>query len=281
MTHHDPRPVEPRLPRERPRIPALVYFLTFGVLYLIAVLTPFGQGAENSLLGGELALEAWIYPWSGSALDGSALPPQDQTAMPTLIVGLIAISALTLVRRCWWQGVAAIGVVGGTLVANELFGELPRPDLVQALENTEPSFPSGHAAVPAVLALGVSLVASARFRPYVIAVGLPWLAITAGAVQSTYQHRPSDVLGATLLACAVYTLAVRLLPPITPSSDTWRSPAWLTVVITLSVAAAVVGSARNDSLTESIAFATSSLLCVLLLWTATAPRAQQARRVSG
>ena len=39
------------------------------------------------------------------------------------------------------------------------------------------------------------------------AVGAIWVAVVAAAVQAFYWHRPSDVLGATLLACACHATA--------------------------------------------------------------------------
>lgn len=107
--------------------------------------------------------------------------------------------------------------VGGKEIARAV---LPRPDLVGARESLlETSFPSGHVAVPAALALAAVLVASPRVRPYVTAAGMLWLTVTAAAVLATYHHRPSDVLGTTLLACACHLLATRLLPPAEVPAD--------------------------------------------------------------
>ncbi|UYM25856.1 phosphatase PAP2 family protein [Streptomyces albus] len=107
--------------------------------------------------------------------------------------------------------------IGGKETARAV---LPRPDLVGARESLlETSFPSGHVAVPAALALAAVLVASPRVRPYVTAAGMLWLTVTAAAVLATYHHRPSDVLGTTLLACACHLLATRLLPPAAAPAD--------------------------------------------------------------
>ncbi|MEU6019358.1 phosphatase PAP2 family protein [Streptomyces sp. NPDC047515] len=262
---------EPSLSRTiRPRVSAPLYLLGLLAVYLIAVCTPFGQRAENALItenaGGE---PAWIYHWSGLVYDSPALPPLDDTAMPTLVAGMAVIVAVTLVRRCWWQGCAAAGVVMVTLGVAELLSKviLPRPDLVDArVSLTEASFPSGHAAIPAGLVFGAVLVASPRIRPYVTAAGMLWLAVTAGAVQATYQHRPSDVLGATLLACACYSLAVRLLPPAAAPDVTRRPRALPAIALALSAAGALATGARNDSVTQSLVFAAAAFLCAALLW---------------
>ncbi|MFF1503552.1 phosphatase PAP2 family protein [Streptomyces sp. NPDC058316] len=285
MTRHDPPPLsthpdtpgqvpgtttEPSLARTtRPRTSAPLYLFGLLAVYLIAVCTPFGQRAENALLNGVGAEPAWIYDWSGTAYGSAALPPLEDTALPTLLVGTAVIVAVALVRRCWWPGFAATGVVvvtfGGTEVLSKVV--LPRPDLVDAPDMlTAVSFPSGHVAIPAGLALAAALVASPRIRPYVIAACMLWLAVTAGAVQALYHHRPSDVLGATLLACACYSLAARLLPP-ADAPDITRSPRALpTVALALSAAGALAAGARNDSVTQSLVFAAAAFLCAALFW---------------
>ncbi|MFI0820202.1 phosphatase PAP2 family protein [Streptomyces sp. NPDC021098] len=252
-----------------------LYLSGLLAVYLIAVCTPFGQRAENALFNGNGAKPAWIYDWSGSAYDSSALPPLDDTAMPTLVAGIAVIVAVTLVRRCWWRGCAAIGVAVVTLGGTEALSKklLPRPDLVHArVSLTEASFPGGHVAIPAGLALGAVLVASPRVRPQAITVGTLWLAFTAAAVQATYHHRPSDVLGATLLACACYGLAARLLPPAAAPDVTPRPRALPPTALALPAAVALAAGARDDSVARSLVFAVAAFLCAALLWYAAAER---------
>ncbi|MEV7422154.1 phosphatase PAP2 family protein [Streptomyces sp. NPDC091212] len=266
--------------RPRLRVSAPLCLLGFLAVYLVAVRTPFGQRAENALFGGYGAKPAWIYGWSGAAYGSSAMPPLEHTAMPTLLVGVAVIVAVTLVRRCWWRGCAAIGIVVGTMGGKEVARMiLPRPDLVGARESLiESSFPSGHAAIPAALALGAVLVASPRVRPYATAAGMLWLAVTAGAVLATYHHRPSDVLGSTLLACACYGLAARLLPPDDGPGDgpgdasvvTRRPRALPAVSLAVSAAGALVAGARHDSVPQSLVFAAAAFLCAALFWFTTA-----------
>ncbi|MFI8438685.1 phosphatase PAP2 family protein [Streptomyces sp. NPDC079020] len=263
-----PGPARTVRPRLWPRLAAPLCLAGFLTVYLAAVCTPFGQRAENSLFGENGANPAWIYDWSGAAYQSSALPPLEHTAMPTLVVGTAVIATVALVRRCWWQGCAAIGIVVATIGSKELTRAiLPRPDLVDAhVSLIESSFPSGHVAVPAGLALGAVAVASPRTRPYVMAAGMVWLAFTAGAVQATYHHRPSDVLGSTLLACACYALAVRFLPPTAAPGVTRRPRALPAVALALSAAVALVAGARDDSVTQSLVFAAAAFLCAVLLW---------------
>ncbi|MGW2402190.1 phosphatase PAP2 family protein [Kitasatospora sp. NPDC001664] len=133
------------------------------------------------------------------------------------------------------------------------------------------SFPSGHVAIAAALALGLALVTPERQRPHVAAAGALWVAVTAGAVQALYWHRPSDVLGAVLLACGVRLAAGRLLrpggaprPTAVPRPDTVvRLPA-LRAPLLLAVPVAYAAAGRQDGLLRPLAFALAAWLCAVL-----------------
>ncbi|CAM5721703.1 hypothetical protein SALBM311S_10653 [Streptomyces alboniger] len=113
-------------------------------------------------------------------------------------------------------GIAALAVVILTTGGKEVLKStiLPRPDLVGAPDNLlDQGFPSGHTAIPAALTLAAVLVGFPRIRPYVATAGVLWLACIAAASATMGGHRPSEVLGATLLACACYGLGTyRPLP---------------------------------------------------------------------
>ncbi|GDY70549.1 MULTISPECIES: phosphatase PAP2 family protein [Streptomyces] len=264
-------------------MPALLYTLGFLTVYLLAICTPWGQRAENALfgLGKQGGEEAWFYPLSGAAYGSTPLPPLELSAKPTLMVGLAVIVVLTLVRRCWWPGCAALGVVILTTGGKEVLkSTLPRPDLVGAPENLlDQGFPSGHTAIPAALTLAAVLVVSPRIRPYVATAGVLWLACIAAYSATNGGHRPSEVLGATLLACACYGLATWLLPPSAAPGAT-RSPRALPVItLTLALAVALVSGARNDTLTRSLVSAATGFICAALVWYAAVGRpAHTARR---
>ncbi|MFI1965335.1 hypothetical protein ACH429_14685 [Streptomyces pathocidini] len=89
------------------------------------------------------------------------------------------------------------------------------------------------------------------------------LAFTAAAVQALYWHRPSDVLGATLLACAAYATATALLTP-TASGTTRRLRAL--PPLALAATGALLAGARDDSLAGPLVFAAAAFLCSVLLW---------------
>ncbi|MDX3695648.1 phosphatase PAP2 family protein [Streptomyces europaeiscabiei] len=267
-------------------MPALLYTLGFLTVYLLAICTPWGQRAENALfdLGKQGGEEAWIYPLSGAVYGSTPLPPMELSAKPTLMVGLAVIVVLTLVRRCWRQGCAALGVVILTTGGKEVLEStiLPRPDLVGAPENLlDQGFPSGHTAIPAALTLAAVLVVSSRIRPYVATAGVLWLACIAAASATMGGHRPSEVLGATLLACACYGLATWLVPPAAAPGATWSPRALPVITLTLALAVALVSGARNDTLTRSLTSAAAAFICAALVWYAAVGRPARAARRTG
>ncbi|WP_443033297.1 phosphatase PAP2 family protein [Streptomyces sp. CS62] len=153
-----------------------------------------------------------------------------------------------------------------TIAASQLLKNalLIRPDLVGADDNlVEVSFPSGHVALTAALVAGVALVAPERWRPALAAVGAAWLALTAGAVQALYWHRPSDVFGATLLACAGYCAAHRFLHPGSRPSMP-RPLAWTALLP--AAAAAVTGAGREGTAAGPLVFGSAAWICAALLW---------------
>ncbi|MEH0467357.1 phosphatase PAP2 family protein [Streptomyces sp. B21-097] len=260
----------------RPWMPTLVYTLGFLAVYLLAICTPWGQRAENALfgLGKQGSEEAWIYPLSGAAYGSTPLPPLELSAKPTVLVGLAVIVVITLVRRCWWPGCAALGVVIFTTGGKDVLkSTLPRPDLVGAPENLlDQGFPSGHTAIPAALTLAAVLVVSPRIRPYVATVGVLWLACIAAASATMGGHRPSEVLGATLLACACYGLATWLLPPAAAPRATRSNRVLPVITLTVALAIALVSGARSDTLTRSLVSAATAFICAVLVWYAAVGR---------
>lgn len=254
---------------ERPWMPPLLYLLGLLVVYLLALCTPAGQRAENTILRGtESPREAWFYPLSGVKYGSMPMPPMELSAEATLLVGLVVLAVLTLRRRCWWQGCAALGIVvltaGGGEVLNEI---LPRPDLVNAPPNLlDQGFPSGHTAIPAALTLAAVLVVAPRIRPYVATVGVLWLACIAAACATMGGHRSSEVLGAALMACVCSALATWLLPRAVGAEPGPIPRALPAVVLTLSAALAFVCGARDDSLTRSLASGATGFVCAALVW---------------
>lgn len=234
--------------------------LAFAAVYLVAVWTPFGQRAENALVVG-YADDAWM----ADASQSWGPPPLTQD-LETIAVGLTAIASIAIARRRWLAGCTAIVTVLATIAASQVLKNvlLIRPDLVGADDNlVEVSFPSGHVALTAALVAGVALVAPERWRPALAAVGAAWLALTAGAVQALYWHRPSDVFGATLLACAGYCAAHRFLHP--GSRPSMPRPLARTALLP-AVAAAATGAGREGTVAGPLVFASVAWVCSALLW---------------
>jgi membrane-associated phospholipid phosphatase len=233
-------------------------------LYVVAVCTPWGQSAENSLLVG-YADPALIF-----RIVYSVGPPPLKLEELTIVAGLTLIMLVALLRRQWILAVVGVGVPVATIACTELLHTtiLPRPDIVGApISEIEPSFPSGHVAIVAGLVLGAILVATPRARPYVAAVGTIWLALIGAAVVALLWHRPSDAIGATLIACLWYGIATRLAPGTPPMAK----PRTL-LVLALAAVGAICGGARTDSYPRSFVFIATGLLCAVIVWFTVARR---------
>ena len=155
--------------------------IAFLVLYVLAVCTPYGQIVENALTRGYVT-EAWVF-----RIQYSIGPPPLRGEEVTLVLGTAVIVLIAVLRRQWLLAVAGAFVPGATAVSTYVLNRfvLPRPDISGAAEGlTEGSFPSGHVAVTAGIAIGAVLVCTPRVRPYVVAVGVTWLAFVAAAVQN-------------------------------------------------------------------------------------------------
>jgi membrane-associated phospholipid phosphatase len=233
-------------------------FAALVALYVVAICTPWGQSAENSLLVG-YADPALIY-----RIVYSVGPPPLKLEELTIVVGLTLIMLVALLRRQWILAAAGVGVPVATIACTELLHTviLPRPDISGApISEIEPSFPSGHVAIVAGLVLGAILVATPRARPYVAAVGTVWLALIGAAVVALLWHRPSDAIGATLVACLWYGVATRLLPGTQPMAK----PRTL-LVLAFAAIGAICGGARTDSYPRSFVFIATGVLCAVILW---------------
>ena len=248
---------------------ALKLAIAFGVLYLLAVCTPYGQSLENAMNRG-FSTETWIY-----GIRYSIGPPPLRGEELTLVIGTALIVLIAVLRRQWRLALAGAFVPGATAVSTYVLNRfvLPRPDISGAPSFlTETSFPSGHVAVTAGVAIGAVLVSTPRVCPYVVAVGATWLAFVAAAVQNLGWHRPSDAIGATLLAGIWYLVAAHWLPaaskPAAPAAVSGRpaSRGRVFPILVLAAGGAVLGAGRTDYLLEAFVTALVGLLCAALLW---------------
>jgi membrane-associated phospholipid phosphatase len=183
--------------------------VAFGLTWLLFVRTAPGQWLDGELLPrGE---------WGGYAqqtvLRGPAMLVLHRFGNP-LLLGLliVATAAVGVLRRRVWSAVAAVAVFAGSVgVAALLKPALVRPELGVASPSTHNSFPSGHVAAAAALALAILLVAPARARWWLAVPATAAVSVIGAATTVVGWHRFSDVIGSLLLVGAVSCLAAAAL----------------------------------------------------------------------
>ncbi|WP_106348490.1 phosphatase PAP2 family protein [Antricoccus suffuscus] len=177
----------------------------FLALYGASNQTVFGQTAENSLLGGyqDQTLIYVLYHY----LDFPPFAHGEETA----VVG-VAIAALIAVRRRRWRDMATVVVAAPVAIyATHVFKNVAgRPRLVIS-RDVDPSFPSGHFAVAAVVTVALLIVVPSVWLKWCAPLLLGWTAMIGAGVQSMGWHRPSDVVGSALLVAAVFLVVGSLL----------------------------------------------------------------------
>ncbi|RII43710.1 phosphatase PAP2 family protein [Galactobacter valiniphilus] len=176
------------------------------------------------------------------------------------VVGLACAAGLVIcavVRRDVVVPLLAALAAGLAMIATQLLkhGLLSRPDLGVS-EAWGNSFPSGHTTVAAAATVALVLAAPARARAVLAFLGAVASAATGAATVIMGWHRPSDVVGAFLVAAfcsllgalaigGVQAFRARLSPaprPVRPPAGGWVS--WLLPVLgAVAVVAAAVISA--------------------------------------
>ncbi|GGM63548.1 hypothetical protein GCM10012275_37690 [Longimycelium tulufanense] len=198
----------------RSRTPGLVGFLVTAVAcviafiacYVVLVLTPGGQQVEDALF-----LKAW-----DPAVAKIMSPLSRFRIAADLVFPLAALATVWLVavaRRCRRLGRIGIGCIAASVGVAEVlkYVVLDRPALNGLSLTGGNSFPSGHVAFAMSFVLALVLVLPHRARPHVMAVGGTGVAVTAGMTVMAGWHRPSDIIGSTLLVLAVFCVAILLL----------------------------------------------------------------------
>ncbi|MFC8957588.1 phosphatase PAP2 family protein [Streptomyces sp. NPDC057101] len=238
--------------------------LLLVMVYALAVLTPWGQEMENSLLKrDELAAVALQPP--PPAPDGSPAapaplgnrPPSEE--FPTIVIlssehaalagGLLLVVALVQ-RRCRQALWGLVTLAGSAVMALALKVALPRPALDPTSHGlaTANSAPSGHVAMATALVIVALVVCPASWRYAVGALGTTVAVLTAYFVQLAGWHRPSDiVLGAGVsLLCAL--MASYLVPADgnPPEEGAGRRPSWIVAVSTLTACFSALGWAWGE-----------------------------------
>jgi membrane-associated phospholipid phosphatase len=146
------------------------------------------------------------------ALLGRSLNPRVQHASSRLLRGIdvsslvavggaIVLLAVARARVRLAVGAAAL-IVGAVGTTEGLKRLLARPELTRPDRLALPSFPSGHTAVAASLALGLVIVLPARWRALAAVLGAGYAVAVGVATVTAGWHRPSDVVGAFLVTVA-------------------------------------------------------------------------------
>ena len=178
----------------------------FLLAYRLAVRTVAGQRFENAVLDGRAGA-------SPEALQ-TAQDRLDQVTVSMLAASMVALLVVGVLRRRVLLGVAAAGVVAGSLFLAEVLKRvvLSRPRLVDAPGDiAENSFPSGHTTIAVALMVAAVLVVPYGLRPLTALVVAAWGVGVSGFTVTAGWHRPSDTVGADLLVLVVACLVAATL----------------------------------------------------------------------
>lgn len=175
-----------------------VCVVLFVLLYVLAVRTPWGQRAGNAALAGRFNQPPPVVVLSTDLLATISVA---SLGGATVIIALIGFA-----RGGLRLAIGASAVIVGANVLTRVLKlvVLDRPPLSEAADRfgAHNSFPSGHATVAISLAVALLLVVPAGARLYVaIPACLVAFAVGAATVAAGW-HRPSDVMGAFLMATA-------------------------------------------------------------------------------
>jgi undecaprenyl-diphosphatase len=164
---------------------------------------------------GEQALLDGIRSTVDAPASGPASAVDRATGSPVLaVVAGLLTGVLLLSGRVRDAGVVGLAV-GGALLVNPLLKRgvgRPRPSLLAPTADASPlSFPSGHAAATAALAVTVVLLAAGtRWSRAVVMAAVVLVVGTAAAQLVLARHHPTDLLGGWLWAAA-WALAVAVV----------------------------------------------------------------------
>lgn len=123
-------------------------------------------------------------------------------------------------------GIAAL-LLGANLTTEVLKPVLAEPRATSLLGSTpvaSASWPSGHATAAMSLALACVIVAPARARPFVAALGALFAVVVSYSFLTLGWHYPSDVIGGFLVAATWALLAIAGLKA-AESRRSWAAPA--------------------------------------------------------
>lgn len=180
-----------------------------------------------------------LYEWVTAA----ALPVRDLVGVWFIVVVMLLVLAIAALRRRWGHALAAAVLYGGANLTTQgikLLWRQPEHDLYQTYGN---SWPSGHTTLVAAAVFALLLVAPGRWRWAVALLGSIVMTLVAWGTVLSAWHRPSDTVGAFLVAAIWYVLVeiVRRSLAHVPLSAGIRSPGAIRVLDVLSGICAALG----------------------------------------
>lgn len=177
----------------------------------------------------DLAASAWAdtlregMPWTLTLAEGLNWVGGGIVAIA--VIPLVVVVALLVARRpraALTAAVAMAASAGAVQVLKWLF-DRERPELMLVTSDAG-SFPSGHTANAATLAVLAVAVAASRWRWWVGAVGALYILLMAVSRLVLGVHWCTDVLGGALAGAGAALLVLALLPMVPPSTGVAAQP---------------------------------------------------------
>jgi membrane-associated phospholipid phosphatase len=185
---------------------AVIQLIVFVAIYEFFVLTARGQALDTvALASNELGSERLATPINAVL---------NAISVAAVVVAMIVVGFIALVRRRVALAVTSVVLIAGANLTAELLKHyLNRPDLGIDPERAGAgnSFPSGHTAIAASVAVAFVLVLPPKARGAGAVIGTFYAALVGVFTMSAGWHRPSDAVGALLIVGVWAALAGILL----------------------------------------------------------------------
>jgi membrane-associated phospholipid phosphatase len=195
------RPTRPRPVAGALALLSALAALATGLVFALAVHTSAGQRLDEAARGGvSLADSSRAYAATQRLLDTISV-----SSLALFGLGIMGVAVLR--RRPWLAVGAGLVVLGSNVTTQVVKAHFERPDLAGGTGAGEGAFPSGHATVAMSLAMALVLAAPPALRWTAALAGCAYATGVGVAVVALDWHRPSEVVGAYLVAVA-WTAAI-------------------------------------------------------------------------
>ena len=174
----------------------------FGILVGLAFLA-----IRDEPMALDVAAMNGMHAWRGPRMDTAMLWVSHLGYSHGVVPFDVLLVIALLLRRHWREAGFALLALGGSLWLNGVLKSLfvrPRPELWDPLwRYSGYSFPSGHSAATATLAMVLTLLAwRTRWRVPVIVLMVPFTLLVGVSRPYLGVHYPSDVVGGWAFGCA-------------------------------------------------------------------------------